>query len=178
MRCGHCGKDYPDEYNYCPFCAEPKPKPEPTEECTKEDYNERAILKGLPIVIAAIVVGGLVGRLLTILWFGRDVSPVWSSPFILLFAAFAIWGVARYYGNKRRRAILTQFYADQTSICPKCGCHSISLGRKGYDWNKGFWYSVFDVPGGRYLAGMDGRRITCYCDNCNYRWESDKVWIK
>ena len=25
MICRHCGKEYSDEFSYCPYCAEPKP---------------------------------------------------------------------------------------------------------------------------------------------------------
>lgn len=80
--------------------------------------------------------------------------------------------------SPERKEIEMQFEKDQTSICPVCGSHDISLGRKGYDWNKGFWYSVFKVRGGHYLAGMDSRRVTAYCNKCGHKWETDQKWIR
>ena len=179
MVCGHCRKSYPDNYSYCPYCAEPKPKPKPT---VDEQYIAKQSGRGVFCGIAMALFAQLVGLLWTVV--GMFVIGLFM---IFCVAPFLVW--AGWYGfhkravettkkNDRKSLILKQFTVDKTSICPSCGSHSISLGRKGYDWNKGFWYSVFDVPGGRYLAGMDGRRIICYCDNCNNRWESDKVWIK
>lgn len=179
MVCGHCRKNYPDNYSYCPYCAEPKPKPQPT-------LNERYIEKEGGKAVAWGVIGtlGLEFVGLIVCFMGGFIVMIPLMLFVFPgMIPLAWYGAVRrakitIKKNDRKSLILKQFTVDKTSICPSCGSHSISLGRKGYDWNKGFWYSVFDVPGGRYLAGMDGRRIICYCDNCNNRWESDKVWIK
>ena len=178
MICGHCAKEYPDEYSYCPYCAEPKPKPEKS---LDEKYIEKEGGKGVLMGIIAALFLQFVGLLGC--FFGAGIITIPMMLMVPGLIPLSWYGMTRQAKitvkkNDRKSLILKQFTVDKTSICPACGSHSISLGRKGYDWNKGFWYSVFDVPGGKYLAGMDGRRIICYCDNCNHRWESDKVWIK
>lgn len=80
--------------------------------------------------------------------------------------------------SPKEKMVQIQFEKDQTSICPSCGSHSVSLGRKGYDWNKGFWYRIFDIKGGHYLAGMDSRRVIAHCNSCGHKWETDKEWIR
>lgn len=80
--------------------------------------------------------------------------------------------------SPRRKMISVQFESDQKSICPICGSHSIALGRKGYDWKKGFQYRMFNVKGGHYLAGMDSRRVTAHCQNCGHSWLTNEEWIK
>jgi hypothetical protein len=177
--CGHCGKEYSDEYSYCPFCAEPKPKPKPT---IDEQYIQKEGGKGVLLGIIATLVLEFVGLITCfaggfIIMFPLMIF-VFPGMIPLAWHGFTRQAKITVKKNDRKSLILKQFTVDKTSICPVCGSHSISLGRKGYDWNKGFWYSIFDVPGGRYLAGMDGRRVICYCDNCDHRWESDKVWIK
>lgn len=77
----------------------------------------------------------------------------------------------------RKELIREQFRADQTSICPRCGSHSISLGRKGYDWNKAIWYSIFRIKGGHYFAGENSRRVTAYCNNCHHFWVTNQEWL-
>ena len=74
--------------------------------------------------------------------------------------------------------ISVQFGEDQKSICPVCGSHSIALGRKGYDWEKGFWYRIFNFKGGHYLAGIDSRRVTAHCQNCGHSWLTNEEWMK
>lgn len=49
-----------------------------------------------------------------------------------------ISGISEYNKSAREHIISYQYSKDSTSICPRCGSHDISLGRKGYDWSKGF----------------------------------------
>ncbi len=78
----------------------------------------------------------------------------------------------------RKEIIREQFRNDSTSICPECGSHNISLGRKGYDWSKAAWYSFFGIKEGVFWAGKDERRVTAYCNNCHHKWLTDREWIK
>lgn len=88
--------------------------------------------------------------------------------------AFSLW----YLKSDKEKLIELEFTKDQTSICPHCGSHNVSLGRKGYDWNKGFWYRMFNVKGGHYLAGVNSRQVIVYCNECGHKWKSNKEWIK
>ncbi len=72
----------------------------------------------------------------------------------------------------RRFRINAQFHSDKTIICPMCGSHSITIYRKGYDYNKGFWYKMFNLKGGAYIAGMESNSAMCHCDNCGHKWDS------
>lgn len=179
MICNHCGKEYVDDANYCPYCAEPKPKiePEPTmEEKIKENENLAIdIFWGIYCVCAGIF---------CIVFF--ILNPLLGIAGIILYGG--IGALIRYYMVKykknhkpkvtREAMIAAQYLEDDTSICPRCGSHDIALGRKGYDWSKGFWYNLFGTPGAGYVAGMDSRRVTCYCQHCGHKWLSKQEWIK
>lgn len=114
-------------------------------------------------------------------------QKVWggNNELILLLCAvgmaflFAVGYIVSWkFKSNRNKMIAVQFESDQKSICPVCGSHSIALGRKGYDWHKGFWYRMFNLKGGHYLAGMDSRRVTAHCQNCGHSWLTDEEWLK
>lgn len=67
-------------------------------------------------------------------------------------------------------------YVPQSRIinhCPRCNSKDIVIYRKGYDWNKGFWYRMFNIKGGSYLAGMESNRAECCCNKCGKKWVTD-----
>lgn len=114
-------------------------------------------------------------------------EKVWggNNELILILSAVGIgilvgliYVIAWKLKSNYRKMIDVQFEADQKSICPHCGSHSIALGRKGYDWKKGFWYRMFNIKGGHYIAGMESRRVIAHCQNCGHSWETNDEWIK
>lgn len=79
-------------------------------------------------------------------------------------------------GSKFHRAIrLAKNNGDL--VCGECGSRNITVYKKGYDWNKGFWYRMFDVKGGHYLAGMDSRNAMCRCRDCGNDWDSGREFL-
>lgn len=78
----------------------------------------------------------------------------------------------------KERYIQAQFLADETSICPECGSHDLSFGRKGYDWNYAFWGSMFKMRGSQYIAGMDSRRVIAHCNKCGHSWKTSREWLR
>lgn len=199
MKCRHCGKEYDESYSYCPYCAEPKPTP--TQEVTIDEqikqHNKFIWLEGLgmsiitfiPILILIYIILGVClladvfgaaeyNRELTfdLSWFEFGTVALISLGVSALVGLIYILGW--FISSKRDKLIHVQFSNDTTSICPVCGNHSVALGRKGYDWNKGFWYRMFNIKGGHYLAGAESRRVTAHCQNCGHSWLTDEEWIK
>lgn len=72
----------------------------------------------------------------------------------------------------RKQIIKQQFKKDKTSICPRCGSHSIKIYRKGYNWNEAFWGRMFNLKGSHYIAGMESNDAICRCLNCGSEWNS------
>ena len=62
---------------------------------------------------------------------------------------------------------------DNIQYCPNCGSRNIKIYREGYDYNKGYWYRVFGVKGGGYVAGMNSNRARCHCMNCGKDWATN-----
>ena len=125
MICSHCSKQYSDALEYCPYCAEPKPKPKKT---LDEMYIDKVVGKArfwsvfasvLLQLLALIVMGPILGLI-----FGIAIFPV------------CIWAII--YGvrkrtleelekNNRETIIKKQFALDKTSICPICGSHNVKI---------------------------------------------------
>lgn len=169
LKCKHCGKDYEDKYSSCPFCAEPKEIIDNSE--NNYDYYV-AIISHCIAIPVGVFVGTFVLFFFSMFLFALIPAAIFSIISLILVIVY------HKYKPKNREIIEKQFYRDKTSICPMCGSHSISLGRKGYDWDKGFWYRMFNVKGGHYLAGGDSRRVTAYCQNCGHHWLTDRQWIR
>lgn len=193
MRCNHCGKEYDDKLNSCPFCAEPKYTP-----VTKVSVEERVQAKNKNLLVDSIFLSlfafipiwllmWLLSPLITIVvdvfsdnkveWLFDGTSRLFVSIGISI-----LIGVCNYLSWKlkdnKHKLIEVQFSEDQKSICPRCGSHSVALGRKGYDWKKGFWYRIFNFKGGHYLAGVDSRRVTAHCQNCGHSWVTNEEWLR
>ncbi len=191
--CSHCRKIYNSDFSYCPYCAEPKPIPrvEKTPEQIVKEQTNRSLPVALIMMImwyipCVLIVYGfnIFFAIIEILGENEVTIPLLSFKTALLislvvdFVMGIIIFIVEYFKTPREKIISYQFSKDQTSICPLCGSHSISLGRKGYNWNRGFWYRMFNIKGGHYLAGMDSRQVTAHCNNCGHRWKTDKEWIK
>lgn len=169
MICRHCGKEYEDKFSYCPYCAEPKPIKVEKED--NSDYIWTIVAHCIAIPIG-VFVGVFIFFFFEIFLFAVIPATIASVISLILVIVY------HKFKSEHRRTIEKQFYRDKKSICPVCGSHSVALGRKGYDWNKGFWYRMFNVKGGHYLAGAESRRVTAHCQNCGHSWLTDEEWIK
>lgn len=195
MICRHCGKDFSDDFEYCPYCAEPieKPKMEFTklkhltrEERVKRSYKNVTILVAVLLFFSMFFVGLFLG------WFfypgamGNDAFFDDADAFAIYFwiATIVGWLIFRWIywmatkesllkKRIKKQIITDQFMSDSTSVCLACGSHNIELYRKGYNYRKGFWLRIFDVKGGGYIAGMDSNNTCCHCMNCGNDWETD-----
>lgn len=181
FNCPHCSKERMPEDRFCSRCGEPFDIEVADKEQDKRfDYQNAMFFLFLKYEGIMAITSLFVAALFFFCSYDVGAFPFFRCFFGILFllTIIPICVVWLRMSNKRQRIIDEQFVSDQTSICPVCGGHDISLGRKGYDWNKGFWYSIFKVRGGHYLAGMDGRRVTAYCNKCGHKWETDRAWIK
>ncbi len=185
ITCRHCGKKYKKDLSNCPYCAEPTLQKKSDETTLENEVKARDSTIGIRSVFISILLYLpmlLFQFILRALWFVLSKGQ-WLNVNAWIFAAVlsVVSGIIYYFVEKnksmKQKIIDVQFEKDQTSICPRCGSHSVSLGRKGYDWKKAFWCSVFNIEGGRYLAGMESRRITAHCNNCGHNWETDREWL-
>lgn len=171
MICRHCGKEYADEFAYCPYCAEPKPV-ERTEAHELKQYKDGMATKFILKLIVCFVFSVLFFMLM--MWLEGFAVALFIS--IIVFCVLALVPVLEYCTLTkpgRERTINMQFSKDQTSICPKCGSHSIKVYRKGYDYKVGFWGAIFGVRGAGYAGGFDANTACCRCLNCGNDWETD-----
>jgi hypothetical protein len=171
MICRHCGKEYSDKFEYCPYCAEPKPRPPKT---TDETYVERKV--GTARFWS--IFGGVLLQLFCLVFMG----PILGLFFGMLVFPVSIWAII--YGtrkrtleevkkNSRETIIKKQFFIDKSSICPNCGSHDIKIYRKGYNYSTGFWGATFGVKGAGYAGGFGANNACCRCMNCGNDWETD-----
>ena len=186
MVCRHCGKEFPDDAKYCPYCAEPVSFVDRLTEEEKVEY-ERTKQK-FKNTFAAIIIGivvFVVSWIAIYLWNGFDILfndadyyGGWTITIISLAISVFISGgmllIERFgKGDEKTRLISAQFSKDQTSICPQCGSHNIKVYRKGYNYHTGFWGSIFGVRGAGYAGGFDANKACCRCMNCGNDWETD-----
>lgn len=171
MICNHCGKKYSDEFEYCPYCAEPKPKPEKT-------LDEAYLDKQVYLAKFWSIFGGIVLQLFALICMG----PILGLIFGMMLFPVCIWAII--YGvrkqtiekiqkNSRQTIIDKQYSMDQTSICPACGSHNIKVYRKGYNYKVGFWGAIFGIRGSEFRGGFDADKACCRCVNCGHDWETD-----
>ena len=171
MICNHCGKEYSDDFAYCPYCAEPKPKAQ-TEKQELKQYKDGVLSKFIFKLIICFAFSCLMFAYL--LWAEGIGIAVFLS--IVTFCGLSLIPFFEYYAHTRPgrlRTINIQFTKDQTSICPSCGSHNIKLYRKGYDYKVGFWGAIFGVRGAGYAGGFDANKTCCRCMNCGKDWETD-----
>ena len=195
MICRHCGKEYSDEFAYCPYCAEPveKPKVEFTklkhltkEERVKRSYRNITIVGAVLLFFSMFFVGQSLGWKLYPETLYNDVFCDAADIFAIIFwiATIILWIILRcvYWiftkeklMSKRikKQIIADQFMVDRTSICPYCGSHNIKLYRKGYNYKVGFWGAIFGVRGSGYAGGFNANHTCCHCMNCGKDWETD-----
>ena len=197
MICRHCGKEYSDEFEYCPYCAEPKNSRQARVEFTKLKHltrEERAQRRYINIttVVAVLLffsmffVGQFLGWKIYPETVGNDAFHDETDTFAICFwiATIVIWVLSRWIYwlvtkdklmNKRikKQVIMDQFMLDRMSICPRCGSHNIKLYRKGYNYKIGFWGAIFGVRGAGYAGGFDSNKTCCRCMNCGNEWKTD-----
>lgn len=171
MNCRHCGREFPNDAKYCPYCAEPTilKNTASTPKEKEKRYNDNAIFVGL---LWFLIVAYISWRFL-VRAFGDTASPLLLIPFFVVPEIICIICVAKYYGNKRRKTILMQYQENQMAICPQCGSHNIKVYRKGYNYHTGFWGAIFGVRGAGYAGGFDANKACCRCMNCGKDWETD-----
>lgn len=184
MKCSHCGTDLPPNAKYCPNCAEPVIEPPSQEEllCEEKELENKAKRKAaLSKAPKAFVVN--ISISLSIWCIYALIAQALGKPFswlsiliILIILPFALT-ISGYFFCKTHltdREIIKykQFCEDSTSICPMCGSHSISIYRKGYNWNEAFWGDMFNIKGSRYTSGMNSNDTICYCENCKHQWNA------
>ncbi len=197
MICRHCGKEYSDEFAYCPFCAEPKPIEKPKveftklkhltrEERVKRSYRLVTVIVAVLLFLTMFFVGMFLGWCIYPDTLGSDAFFDEADTFAIIFwaATIIVWLLSRWIywlitkeklmGRRVRKQIITdQFMFDRTSICPSCGSHNIKLYRKGYNYKVGFWGAIFGVRGAGYAGGLDANHTCCRCMNCGNDWETD-----
>lgn len=195
MVCRYCGKEYSDEFAYCPFCAEPVKKPNvgftKLKHLTREERVKRSY-KNITIVIAVLLffsmffVGQFIGWKVYPETLGNDAFHDEADTFAIVFwiATIVVWVLFRWCywlitKNKlmskrvKKQIIMDQFMFDRISICPACGSHNIKHYRKGYNYKVGFWGAIFGVRGAGYAGGFDANKTCCRCMNCGKDWETD-----
>lgn len=191
MTCRHCGKEFSDEFAYCPFCAEPvRLADRLTEEQRKnQDVVRERVNYGCSTIIYTILAfpGSIMFYYMMFLMKcifsvfnpDEDFPTALSFETVCLIAlcvsAFVCVGMLLYhkYRSEKETLIAVQYARDQTSICPKCGSHNIKIYRKGYNYHQGFWGAIFGVKGAGYAAGFDANTACCRCNNCGNDWETD-----
>ena len=197
MICRHCGKEYSDEFAYCPYCAEPKsvekPKVEFTklkhltsEERVKRSYKIVTFLGALLLFFSMFFVGQFIGWKIYPETLSNDAFHDEADTFAICFwiATIVVWVLSRWVfwlitqkslmGKRIKKQIIAdQFMFNRTSICPTCGSHNIKLYRKGYNYKVGFWGAIFGVRGAGYAGGFNANLTCCRCVNCGKDWETD-----
>lgn len=171
MVCRHCGKVFPDDAKYCPYCAEPVPVMQ-TEEQNLKQYKGDVLFSIIVYIFKCLGCCAILFLFLAL--FGGLVLAIIATT--IIFVVFATIGIFIYREKTtpgRTRTINMQFNKDQTSICPKCGSHNIKVYRKGYDYRPGFWGSMFGVREAGYVGGFDANKACCRCKNCGNDWETD-----
>lgn len=171
VKCGHCGEVYLSNQTSCPRCAEPQPQKIDVEAEDRFNYKVNVVAHciSIPIGVFVFSFGAFFILFSVFALIPAIICAVISLVLVLVYYKFE---------PENRKLITKQFLRDKKSICPICGSHSVALGRKGYDWNKGFWYRIFNLKGGHYLAGMDSRRVTAHCQNCGHSWLTDEEWLR
>ncbi len=161
VTCSYCGKTYDDSFEECPYCFEPKSREITKKKLIRRETNRLLLscLIGLPfLIITSILTGGTA---------------------LIVWVVFGICAFCSYVSRTTKIATqINEKAIPKIVVCPRCGSHDIAYGRKGYDWQKGFWYRMFNLKGGGYIAGMESRRITGHCNHCGNDWLTDREWIR
>lgn len=161
MVCRHCSKEYDESYDFCPFCSKPKLSKNDKRRIVqaRRQKNESKGLIVLPLVFIALAACSL----------------CFSSPIKwLFFVIFIIAGtisINRLKQRDRENGFIPT--RENVEYCPRCKSNNLKVYRKGYDWNRGFWYRMFNIKGGHYLAGAENNRAVCHCKDCGKTWETD-----
>ena len=195
MICRHCGKEYSDEFAYCPYCAEPIEKPKvkftklqhlTREERVKRSYKIITIVVAILLFFTMFFVGQILGWSIYPETLGNDMFCDEADIFAIIFwiVTIVVWVLSRWIywiitkenlmGERIKKQIITdQFMVDRTSICPSCGSHNVKIYRKGYNYKVGFWGAIFGVRGAGYAGGFNANNTCCRCMDCGKDWETN-----
>lgn len=174
MTCKHCGESLPENAKYCPNCAEPTANVDDFINKFKADDLSNALGKRAAKGMGILIVIAFAVAFVIALVVNDSLSGFWGYFFgVYIFGLiFVVIDSMIVKNSKRKSNILVQFDNDKTSICPRCGSHSVKVYRKGYNWQEAFWGSVFKIRGSRYTAGMDSNEAMCYCQRCGHKWNT------
>lgn len=185
IECSHCGTEYSSEMKYCPNCSEATAVSEAKQRITK---RERKVLKNAWLweTIKLFVVSGIFSLAVSLIMGATEILTqekilgfrLWFVIFFTISLIFTTLISIDRHKNAEWKKRMAQFHADETSICPNCGSHDLSFGRKGYDWNYAFWGSIFRLRGSQYIAGMDSRRVIAHCNKCGNSWKTSREWLR
>ena len=119
MICKHCGKEFSDEFSYCPYCAEPKPKPKPDREYSLDENYINQKVRSAKIWS---IFGGVLLQLFTLVYMGPVLGLIFGMLFYPMFVQGIIYGIKKraiedVTKNSRETVIQKQYMADKTSIC-------------------------------------------------------------
>ena len=184
MICKHCGKEFSEEFKYCPYCAEPVQLLDRlTEEQRANYYKNRtgtknrivSVLLGIvmfPISWVAIYLWNFIDCIFNdVDYYGGWTISLYS--FLISVSVVIIGFSVEHFKSDKQKLIDIQFDEDQTSICPSCGSHNVQIYRNGYNYSRGFWGAIFGVRGDGYAAGFDANKTRCRCMDCGKDWETD-----
>ncbi len=170
--CINCGAELPNGAKFCSNCAEPTHNPKTYERASMPESEENHL-----IIVATLISGFIFSFVSWLFLMMINAENKWLLPLILFFVGsvvgflISVAFVSSKTGEKRVK-INSQFKSDKTSICPMCGSHSVSIYRKGYNWNEAFWGRMFNIKGSHYVAGMNSNDTMCHCEHCGHRWNS------
>ncbi len=185
IKCSHCSYEYSDSLKYCPKCSE-------STATSKSKYRLNRFQESQHKKICAHEIAGysVVALVLVILFLGLiavysfissepvKISLIIASAIVVPAAIIIVTVKATdLIKDKKKTKILAQFYKDNTSICPSCGCQKISFGRRGYDWNYAYWGDIFNIKGSQYIAGMNSRQVIAHCNRCGRSWNTHREWL-
>lgn len=195
MICRHCNKEFSDDFEYCPYCAEPVKKKEfeftklkhlTREERAKRSYKNITIVGAVLLFLSMFFVGQFLGWEIYPETLGNDAFCDEADTFAIIFwlTTIVVWVLARWVywmitreklmaKRVKKQIIMDQFVVDMTSICPHCGSHNIKHYRKGYNYKVGFWGAIFGVRGAGYAGGFNANHTCCRCIDCGKDWETD-----
>ena len=177
MKCNHCGADIPDGSKFCNVCGEPYEAPVEIEKKISDRAKLDFILSQSKVIwVCFLFMWFIFGALSAMVYAIKEKPIVFSKIALIGFGCGLIYVVVAYisllFRSKRRKIIDAQFYRDKTSICPRCGSHSVKVYRKGYNWQEAFWGNLFRIRGSRYTAGFDSNDAMCFCEHCGYKWNT------
>lgn len=165
-KCEKCGKTYHKTWRFCPHCQEDNPDPIIWSKKKTTALYVLAILLG---IIGGILAIGLIGTWedLSNILDKHDLKWIMYIPIAIIVIVIGVFVMDKL----SKKGMLSHY--NVINECPRCGGKDITIYRRGYDWKKGFWYRMFNVKGGSYIAGMDSNKTECFCHECGKKWSTN-----